>query len=68
IMKEKGGPQRRGSKRGNQLVMIEIKVPESLNEEQRAAFRQLGEMLGEDGPSEHQKGFFDKIKDAFGNE
>ena len=68
IMKEKGVPQLRGSKRGNQLVMIEIKVPESLNEEQRAAFRQLGEMLGEDGPSEHQKGFFDKIKDAFGNE
>lgn len=68
ILKEKGVPQLRGSRRGDQLVTIEIKVPESLNAEQRAVFQQLGEMLGEDGLEEPQKGFFGKIKDAFGNE
>jgi molecular chaperone DnaJ len=67
-LKEKGVPQLRGPKRGDQLVTVDIKVPEALNDEQRAVFRQLGEMLGEDGLDENQKGFFDKIKDAFGTE
>ena len=67
-LRDKGVPRLRGSRRGDQLVTVEIKVPEALNDEQRAMFQQLGEMLGENGLDEHQKGFFNKIKDAFGSE
>lgn len=68
ILKDKGVPALRGSGRGDQLVTVEVNVPESLSEEQRAVFRQLGEMLGESGLDDQQRGIFDKIKDAFGNE
>lgn len=68
ILKGKGVPQLRGSRRGDQLVTVEVRVPESLSDEQRTIFRQLGEMLGEDSLDDDSKGIFDKIKDAFGNE
>jgi len=68
LLKEKGVPELRGSRRGDQFITVEVNVPETLNDEQRAVFQQLGEMLGENGLDDEQKGFFDKIKDAFGTE
>ena len=68
LLKEKGVPELRGSRRGDQFITVEVNVPEALNDEQRAVFQQLGEMLGESGLEDEQKGFFDKVKDAFGAE
>ena len=68
LLKEKGVPELRGSRRGDQFITVEVNVPEALNDEQRAVFQQLGEMLGESGLDDDQKGFFDKVKDAFGAE
>ena len=68
MLKEKGVPELRGSRRGDQFITVEVNVPEALNDEQRAVFQQLGEMLGESGLDDDQKGFFDKVKDAFGAE
>jgi molecular chaperone DnaJ len=68
-LKELGVPSLRTGRRGDQLVILRVEVPKHLTEEQAALFRQLAETFGTDvapQPEERDKGFFDKIKDAFG--
>ncbi len=61
----KGIPHLRGYGRGDELVRVKIDVPTRLTPEQREAVQQLAEAFG-DEILPQDKGFFDKVKDAFG--
>jgi len=63
-----GVPHLRSNQRGNQLVTVQVRIPSALSDEERAVFRELARMGGEWGADDLEKGFFDKIKDAFGTE
>ena len=67
-LKGKGVPFIRSGRRGDQIVTARIKVPTSLNDEQRRLLHELAESLGEEGLGANNKGIFDKFKDVFGNE
>jgi molecular chaperone DnaJ len=41
-------------------------VPQSLNAEQKRLFLELSKTLGKEVVPQQEKGFFDKLKDAFG--
>ena len=68
-MKGRGIPHLRSNRRGDQLVSVFVKTPQSLTDEQRLLFQQLADSL-EDGQSSdgQDKGWMGKIKDAFGTE
>lgn len=62
--KNKGIPNVRGYGRGDQYVKVIVQVPTKLTEKQREILNQFALESGEK-VSEHKKGFFDKVKDAF---
>lgn len=64
-IKGKGVPHLRGGSRGDQLVKIRVVTPQSLDEKQRKLFEELANTLGQAVLPADEKGFFDKIKDAF---
>ncbi len=50
--------------RGDQIVYVQVIVPNQLNEQQRELFRQLANTLGKDvQPQQNGRGFFDRMKD-----
>jgi molecular chaperone DnaJ len=59
----KGVPHLRSSDRGSMFVVSRIVVPTKLTSRQRELFEQLSE---EFSPEEADKGFFGKVKEAFG--
>ncbi len=64
-MKGKGVPHLRDQGRGDQLVRVSVVVPTNLSEKQKKLLRELGNTFtGEVTPKEN-KGFFEKVKDAF---
>ena len=68
-LKNRGIPFIRSSRKGDQLVTVDVQTPKKLNDEQRLLFEQLAESFG-DGVSGNpdDKGFFDKLKDAIAGE
>lgn len=64
-LKGKGAPRLRGSGTGDQQVTVKLITPKNLNDEQKEALRQFAIASGQP-ISEHQEGFFDKMKDKFG--
>ena len=68
VMKGKGVPHLRSNQRGNQLVTVKVQIPSVLSEQERAVFKELARLLGDQTTDDAEKGFFDKIKDAFGTE
>lgn len=52
--------------RGDQLVTIQVRIPVSLTADQRELFVKLGKTLDKEVVPQREKGFFDKIRDAFG--
>ena len=64
-LKEKGVPHLRGGGRGDQLVMVHVVTPESLNEEQRRLFQGLAKTLGQATMPKEERGFFHKLRDVF---
>lgn len=60
----KGVPHLRSSQRGTMYVVTRVVTPSKLTARQRELFEALGRELG-DG-AEEDKGFFDKVKEAFG--
>ncbi|TDA70217.1 MAG: molecular chaperone DnaJ [Clostridia bacterium] len=60
-LKGKGIPRLRGYGRGDQHVVVKVVTPTRLTERQKELLREF-EGLGEGGKD---KGFFDKVKDAF---
>ena len=53
-----------GSGRGDHYVHVNVRIPATLTEEQRALYAQLATMEGETVP---ERGVFDKVKDFFSN-
>lgn len=66
-LKGKGMKRLRGSTRGDQHVIISVKVPNRLSAKERELLEELARIRGETFTSDTDKGFFDKVKDAFTN-
>ncbi|SRR5579884_1048075 len=62
----KGVPVLQGSGRGDLLVRVKVMVPTELTREQRELFRKLAATFGDEVSPQENKGFFEKVKDAFG--
>lgn len=60
-IKGSGVPHLRGSGRGDQYVTVTVEVPKKLNPRQKELLEELGETL-----QDSDKGFFQKIREAFG--
>jgi molecular chaperone DnaJ len=64
VMRGRGFPAVSGRGRGNQRVLVEVRVPRVLTEEGRRAVEGLADALDERSYREDE-GFFDRIKSAF---
>ncbi|MHB0870291.1 MAG: molecular chaperone DnaJ [Chloroflexota bacterium] len=65
-LRGKGVPFLRDRGRGDQLVHILVTVPAKLSDKQRKLLKELGETFDQEVKPQENKGFFDKVKDAFG--
>jgi molecular chaperone DnaJ len=69
-MKGKGVPRLRrdgtSSGRGDQVVTLEVRTPTNLSKEQRDLLLELGRTLDREIVPQREKGFFDRLRDAFG--
>ncbi|MGI6547036.1 MAG: molecular chaperone DnaJ [Bacillota bacterium] len=65
-LRNKGIPHLRGSGRGDQHVHVQVRVPKKLTPKQRALLQEYAEETGELVNGGKEKGFFGKVKDAFG--
>lgn len=63
-LKGKGIPDVHGYGRGDQHVKVTVVTPTKLNEEQKEKLRDFASTMGEN-PAGVEKGFFEKVKDAF---
>lgn len=66
-LREKGIPDLRGFRRGDQHVQVKVVTPIKLSDEQRKLLRAFAEASGEDLPEHEDKSFFGKVRDAFRN-
>ncbi len=64
-MRGKGIPHLRSNGRGDQLVIVNVSIPTSVNPEQREIFETLGKSLGTEVIPQ-ERGFFDKLRDVLG--
>ncbi len=64
-IREKGVPHLRGGGCGDQLVMVHVITPETLNEEQHRLFEKLAKTMGPAVMPKEEKGFFHRLKDLF---
>jgi molecular chaperone DnaJ len=65
-LKGKGVPSLRGFARGDQLVKIKVEVPRRLNARQKNILREFAKAGGAETTEQHEKGFFDRVKDSLG--
>ncbi|MBR4949176.1 MAG: molecular chaperone DnaJ [Clostridia bacterium] len=63
-LKGKGVPSINGYGRGDQYVKVYVEVPTNLSKEQKELLKKFDELSGKKTYSK-QKGFFEKLKDAF---
>jgi len=64
-LKGKGVVHPKGYGKGDQYVKVTVEIPKKLSEEQKEFLKQFAASCGEE-VHEKRKGFFDKVKDAFG--
>ncbi|GAC1445422.1 MAG: molecular chaperone DnaJ [Chloroflexota bacterium] len=64
LLRGKGVPHLRSNQRGNMYAVAKVETPNKLTGRQRELFEELAHELGSN--SEDDKGFFDKVKEAFG--
>lgn len=64
-LKGYGIPHLRGAGSGDQHVKVKVIIPKKLNEQQKQLLEKFAAISGED-IKKQPKGFFDKMKDAFG--
>ncbi|HUG34520.1 MAG TPA: DnaJ C-terminal domain-containing protein, partial [Anaerolineales bacterium] len=64
-LRNKGVPYVRRSGRGDQLVLVNVAIPNKLTKEQRELFEKLAESLGTTVKPQ-EKGFLDWLNEAFG--
>jgi len=65
-LKARGVPYLRRAGRGDQLVVITVVTPQKLTERQRELLEELGDTLGKEIIAQREKGFLDRVKEAFG--
>jgi molecular chaperone DnaJ len=65
-LRGKGVPYLRASGRGDLQVRLHVVTPTDLSEEQRHLLERLAETFGTEVKPHENKGFFEKVKDAFG--
>lgn len=63
-LKSKGIKRLRGHGRGDLFVKVKVVIPKKLTEEQKELLKKFSKLSG--GKTKEQKGFFGKMKDAFG--
>lgn len=63
-LKEKGVPILQRTERGNQLVTVNVQIPNSLTDEQEELLKTLGKTMGTEVKIQ-ERSFFEKLKDAF---
>ena len=64
VLRGRGMPVLQGFGRGDQRVLVNVRVPRRLTDEQRALLEELQGKLGEEHYDDHE-GFFEKLKSAF---
>jgi len=66
-LRGKGIPRVDGRGRGDQHVVVTIRVPRKLSSEQRKAVQKLADLMKEEAgcPTREEKGFLDKLRDLF---
>jgi molecular chaperone DnaJ len=64
VLRGRGMPVLQGFGRGDQRVLVNVRVPRRLTDEQRALLGRLQDALGEEH-YEDDEGFFEKLKSAF---
>lgn len=64
-LRGKGIPHLRGYGRGDQHVRVKVEIPKKLSGKQKELLREYAKLAGED-VAQHDKGIFDKMKDALG--
>jgi molecular chaperone DnaJ len=64
-LRGKGVPRLRRNGRGDQLVIITVNIPQTLNAEQRELFEKLASTLGTEKVLK-ERGFLDSLRDLFG--
>jgi len=64
-LRGKGMPDPTGGPSGNLNVVIRVHVPTRLNDEQKALLKQFAASMGEEIPDDQEKGFFERVRDAF---
>jgi molecular chaperone DnaJ len=64
-MRGKGVPHLRSNGRGDQLVIVNVSIPTSVNNDQRELLEKLGKSLGTEVIPQ-ERGFFDKLRDVLG--
>lgn len=64
-LRGKGIPRLDGRGRGDQHVLVTVRVPKRMNAEQKNAVRMLAQALDDEGsaPTKDERGFFDRIRD-----
>ena len=66
-IKGKGVPHlRRGGIRGDEIVIVNVNIPKSLTHDQRRILTELAKTMGKEVTPQSEKGFFDRLRDAFG--
>jgi len=65
-LKDYGVPYLRHNGRGDELVTVFVATPTKLSAEQKGLLRELGKTMGREPIPQEERGFVDKLKDAFG--
>jgi molecular chaperone DnaJ len=66
VLREKGVPDLRSGRRGDQIVRLNVIVPKNLNDEQKRLLKDLAEAFGTPVRAQDDKGILGQIKDALG--
>jgi molecular chaperone DnaJ len=64
-MRGKGVPRLRNDGRGDQLVVVNVRIPDKLDEEERELFEQLADKMDSEVLPQ-ERGFFDRLKNVLG--
>ncbi len=68
-LRGKGIPRVDGRGRGDEHVLVTIRVPRKVSAAQKDALKKLGEALGAESsaPTKEERGFLDRLRDFFGS-
>ncbi|MFO7916796.1 MAG: molecular chaperone DnaJ [Anaerolineae bacterium] len=65
-LKGEGVPRLQGTGRGDEIVIVNVEIPEMLDEHQKELFAELGETLGDEITPQEEKSFLKRLKVVLG--